>query len=77
MTQLDALDKLKELRKEKGFTLRVLAETVGMEPIALCRFEKGFRILPPENLSAICDALDLGKDEKADILSAIEHAENT
>lgn len=72
-TRLDALNKLKELRKEKGFTLRALAYAVGMLPTSLCRFEQGLRILSPEDLGAICDALGLSGGEKNDILSAFEY----
>ena len=75
MTRLDALNKLKELRKEKGFTLRALAYAVGMLPTSLCRFEKGLRILSPEDLGAICDALGLSGGEKNDVLSAFGYVD--
>ena len=73
--QFDALNKLKKLRKEKGFTLRALADAVGMLPTSLCRFEQGERIIAPEYLSAICNTLGLCKDEKADILFAFGYME--
>ncbi len=67
--------KLYEFRKEKGFTLRKLADTIGISPTILCRIEKGERTPEPECVSAICDALELKKIERAELFFSFGYME--
>ena len=68
-------NKLYEFRKEKGLTLRTLADMVGISPTMLCRIEKGERIPEPECVSEICDALGLKKNERAELFISFGYME--
>lgn len=73
--QLAALEKIKKVRKEKQLTYRALAEILNMSPTALCRIEKGERIPEPEQLSAICGALDIAGADKEHIMLGFGYME--
>ena len=60
--------RLEELRKDRRITLRELGEKLEISPTKLCRIEKGEKNPEPELLNAICDVLELGKEDRDTLL---------
>lgn len=52
-------ERLKKIRKQKGLTQEILANSLNVNPATISRFESG-RLLPDiEQISIICDELDI------------------
>ncbi len=51
--------RVKELRKNKGFTQEQIAERIGIEPPNISKLEKGTHFPLPENIEKIAKALDV------------------
>ena len=52
-------ERIREFRKEKGFTQEQLAELVGVEPRHISRIEGGYNSPSIERLAKISEALDV------------------
>ena len=61
--------RIKEIRKQRGFSQEFLAEKVGIEPNNLSRIENGRNYPMPGTLEAIASALDVS----IDVLFAFNH----
>ncbi len=68
INQFDTTNWLQELRRERHLTLRILAEQIGISPTTLCRIEKGEKIPEYECISALCEAMELNKDDRAKLM---------
>ena len=55
-------ERLKELREEKGITLKTLADAIGVSDIAISRWENNKRIPNIEVLVAIADYFCVSTD---------------
>ena len=51
--------RIKELRKDKGFTQEQIAERIGIEPPNISKLEKGTHFPLPENIEKIASALNV------------------
>lgn len=52
-------ERIREFRKNKGFTQEQLAEMIGVEPRHISRIEGGYNSPSIERLAKISDALDI------------------
>ena len=55
-------ERLKDLRKEKGFTLKHVAELLNCPLTTYANYEQGVREPSLEMLSALCDVYDVTSD---------------
>ena len=65
-------EKVKRLRKRRGFTQEQFAELIGITPRNLCRIESGENFVTAETLDKILISLNI----TADILFTYEHLKN-
>ena len=65
-------EKVKRLRKMRGFTQEQFAEIIDITPRNLCRIESGENFVTAETLDKILNALNV----PADILFNYEHLKN-
>jgi len=56
-------DRVRQLRKQRGLTLRKLATEIGVSTPALCRWEKGETRPKKSNIQALADAFRLTEPE--------------
>ena len=52
-------NRIKEIRKSKGYTQEQLAEKIGIEPPNVSKLEKGLHFPLPENIEKISKALEV------------------
>lgn len=52
-------NRLREIRKAKGYTQEQVAEKIGIEPPNISKLEKGAHFPLPENIEKIAKALDV------------------
>lgn len=52
-------NRLREIRKAKGYTQEQVAEKIGIEPPNISKLEKGAHFPLPENIEKIAKALDI------------------
>ena len=57
------LERMRELRKQKGMTLKQLADIIGVAEVTVSTYERGTREPPLSVLCAIADALGASLDE--------------
>lgn len=62
-------------RQERGWTQERIAETVGIEPATMSRWETGDRALSLSTLAAIADCLELALGDLLDIERPIPQTE--
>ncbi len=55
-------ERLKELRIEKGFTLKYVAEKLNVTIRTICRYEDGTREPSISMLKSLCDFYDVSAD---------------
>ena len=65
-------EKVKRLRKKRGFTQEQFAEMIDITPRNLCRIESGENFVTSETLDKILNTLNV----PADILFSYEHLKN-
>lgn len=71
-------DKLRDLRKLKGFTLRELADRSGVSAAYISQLENGNRGIPsPEVLMKLSEGLNTSYSELMDIAGYLESAPST
>ena len=58
----DFKERLKEVRKEQGFSQKEVAEMVGVSASCYANYEQGTREPSLSILAKICDALDVSSD---------------
>ena len=66
-----------QARRDRGWTQEQLAETVGVEPVTMSRWETGDRALSLSTLAAIASALEVPLGDLLDVtrdIPAAEHA---
>jgi transcriptional regulator with XRE-family HTH domain len=56
-------NKLKQKRKEKGFTLHKVAEYVGVDSTSISKFENGTRNPQSSHISKMCKLYGIPEDE--------------
>ena len=56
-------DRIKELRKKKGYTQQHVADITGIKVTAICHYEKGNRVPNIRNLIKIASALECDINE--------------
>lgn len=61
-------DRIRTLRKERGWSQEELAEAAGVSPRTVYSIEKGERQPQPKKLRAILDALDVAEPQNGDIV---------
>lgn len=66
-------NRLKEIRKAKGYTQEQIAEKIGIEPPNMSKLEKGAHFPLPENIEKIANALDVNIKDLFDF----HHFDNT
>ena len=57
------MERLKQLRKEKGFTQQQVADSLGLQRELYVRYENGSRRPPIDNLVALADYFDVSMDD--------------
>lgn len=55
-------DRIKSLRKERGYSQKELAKVLNISPSCLCKYEANKAQIPPETLIAIADTLNVSLD---------------
>lgn len=56
------MNRLKELRRKKGWTQDELGSFLGVQKAAICKYETGRTALPQEILCALCDLFQVSAD---------------
>lgn len=68
-------EKLRELRKEKGYSLQNLADLLGLSPQAISQYELNKRDIPTLTLCAIFNVLGVKENILTDLLVSLDDIE--
>lgn len=56
------MNRLRELRRARGLTQEDVAQTIGVQKAAICKYETGRVSIPPDTLMVLCDLFGVSAD---------------